>query len=150
MGWRAFRTFRLTRRGADVLVVVGVVWLAAALGAACLLTYKELGWWLGHGLEVLGIGTIGIPVTIDLRRQTQSRPLLGDLTAAELVAEEEAFLGSQVSALTRVLAERDTYTEEHTRRVALRAVHGMGRRAARTAGLPVPGAQARARPPRAR
>jgi putative nucleotidyltransferase with HDIG domain len=122
VGWRAFRTFRLTRRGSDVLVVVGVVWLTAALAAACLLNYKELGWWLGHALELLGIASIGIPVAVDLRRQTQSRPLLGDLAAAELVAEEEAFLGSQVSALTRVLAQRDTYTEEHTRRVALRAV----------------------------
>jgi len=122
VGWRAFRTFRLTRRAADVLVVVGTVWLVAALGAATLLDYTELGWWMGHALEVLGIASIGLPVAVDLRRQTQSRPLVGDLTACELVAQEEAFLGSQVSALTRVLALRDTYTEEHTRRVALRAV----------------------------
>jgi putative nucleotidyltransferase with HDIG domain len=122
VGWRAFRTFRLTHRAADFLVVVGAVWLTAALSAACLLDYTELGWWLGHGLEVLGIASIGVPVAFDLRRQTQSRPLVGDLTACELVAEEEAFLGSQVSALTKVLAQRDQYTEEHTRRVALRAV----------------------------
>jgi putative nucleotidyltransferase with HDIG domain len=122
VGWRAFRTFRLTRRAADVFVVVGTAWLVAALAAATLLDYTELGWWLGHVLEVLGISSIGLPVAIDLRRQTQSRPIVGDLTACELVAQEEAFLGSQVSALTRVLAERDRYTEEHTRRVALRAV----------------------------
>jgi putative nucleotidyltransferase with HDIG domain len=122
VGWRAFRTYRLTRRGADLLVVVGIVWLAAALAAALLLSYLELGWWIGHGLEVLGIGAIGAPVALDLRRQTQSRPLLGDLSPCALVAEEDAFLGSQVKALTRRLAERDEYTEEHTRRVALRSV----------------------------
>jgi HD-GYP domain-containing protein (c-di-GMP phosphodiesterase class II) len=52
----------------------------------------------------------------------QSRPLVGDLRGSELVSEEEAFLGSQIRALTVRLADKDTYTEEHTRRVALRAV----------------------------
>jgi putative nucleotidyltransferase with HDIG domain len=122
VGWRAFRTYRLTRRGADLLVVVGVVWLASALAAALLLSYLDLSWWIGHGLEVLGIAAIGAPVALDLRRETQSRPLLGDLSACELVEAEEAFLGSQVKALTRRLAERDEYTEVHTRRVALRSV----------------------------
>ena len=122
VGWRAFRTYRLTRRGADLFVVVGVVWLAAALAASLLLAWWDLGWWIGHGLEVLGIAAIGAPVALDLRRQAQSRPLLGDLSPCELVAEEEAYLGSQVKALTRRLAERDEYTEEHTRRVALRSV----------------------------
>jgi putative nucleotidyltransferase with HDIG domain len=61
-------------------------------------------------------------VAIDLRRAAQSRPLVGDLGACELVAAEEAFLGAQVRALTQLLAERDVSTEEHTRRVALRAV----------------------------
>ena len=122
IGWRAFRTFRLTRRGADILVVVGTIWLAAALAAALLLTYMDLGWWIGHGLEVLGIAAVGAPVALDLRRKAESRPLLGDLSPCTLVAEEEAFLGAQVGALTKLLGERDTYTEEHTRRVALRAV----------------------------
>ena len=35
---------------------------------------------------------------------------------------EEAFLGFDVRALTLSLARKDEYTEEHTRRVALRAV----------------------------
>jgi putative nucleotidyltransferase with HDIG domain len=123
VGWRAFRTYRLTRRPADLLVVVGTTWLAAALAASLLLTYMDLGWWIGHGLEVVGIAAIGLPVVLDLRRGTaQSRPLLGDLSPCQLVAAEEAFLGGQVGALTQLLAERDTYTEEHTRRVALRAV----------------------------
>ena len=122
VGWRAGRTWRLTRRFSDLLVLVGVVWLAAALAAALLLSWWQLGWWIGHGLEVLGIAAIGVPVAFDLRRPAQSRPLLGDLGAGELVAAEEAFLGAQVRSLTRLLGERDISTEEHTRRVALRAV----------------------------
>lgn len=38
------------------------------------------------------------------------------------MAEEGAFLGSHICALLVALAEMDAYTEEHTRRVALRAV----------------------------
>src|SRR6185436_21177413 len=51
-----------------------------------------------------------------------SRPLSGDLRGAELVSAEQAFLGSQVGSLMRLLAEKDEYTEGHTRRVALLAV----------------------------
>jgi len=121
--WRALRTFRLTRRRADLLVALGIVWLAAALPAALLLSYWNLGWWLGHAFEIVGIAAVGIPVALDLRRGTaRSRPLLGDLKGADLVAEEEAFLGSHIRALLVALAEKDGYTEEHTRRVALRAV----------------------------
>jgi putative nucleotidyltransferase with HDIG domain len=39
-----------------------------------------------------------------------------------MVSAEEAFLGSQVGGLVRLLAEKDEYTEGHTRRVALLAV----------------------------
>jgi putative nucleotidyltransferase with HDIG domain len=122
VSWRALRTYRLTHRFTDLLVVVGLVWLIGALAAATLLYWGDLGWWIGHGLEVAGITAIGVPVAVDLRRAVQSRPLLGDLSAADLVAQEEAFLGAQVSALTQLLANRDADTEEHTRRVALRAV----------------------------
>jgi putative nucleotidyltransferase with HDIG domain len=38
------------------------------------------------------------------------------------VAKEEAFLGARVHALMQRLAEKDESTEEHTRRVAMRAV----------------------------
>jgi putative nucleotidyltransferase with HDIG domain len=121
--WRALRTFRLTRRWGDLLVAVGITWLAAALPAALLLSYLELGWWLGHGFEIVGIAAVGLTAAVDLRRGTaRSRPLLGDLKGADLVAEEEAFLGSHIRALLVELAEKDDYTEEHTRRVALRAV----------------------------
>jgi hypothetical protein len=120
--WRAVRTFLLTRRRADLVVAVGIVWLASALPPAMLLNWMELGWWVGHWFELLGIFVIGVPVALDLRRAAQSRPLVGDVCGAELVAAEEAFLGSQVRALILCLAQKDEYTEEHTRRVALRAV----------------------------
>jgi HD-GYP domain-containing protein (c-di-GMP phosphodiesterase class II) len=122
VGYRALRTFLLTRRAADAAVFVGIVWLSAALVAALTLGYWNLGWWIGHVLEVVGIGIVGVPVAFDLHRSAQSRPLLGDLRAAELVMAEEGYLGSQVRALTVSLAEKDVSTEEHTRRVALRAV----------------------------
>jgi HD-GYP domain-containing protein (c-di-GMP phosphodiesterase class II) len=120
--WRALRTFRLTRRTGDVLVAVGIVWLGAALVAALVLDYWNLGWWLGHGFEVVGIAIVGVPVALDLRRSAQSRPLVGDLRGTDLVASEEAYLGSHVRSLMVALAEKDEYTEGHVRRVALRAV----------------------------
>jgi len=120
--WRALRTYLLTRRAADLAVVVGIVWLATALASMLTLSSWQLGWWAGHALELGGMALVGIPVALDLRRTAQSRPLAGDFRAAELVASEEAFLGSQVRALARRLAEKDEYTEEHTRRVAMRAV----------------------------
>jgi putative nucleotidyltransferase with HDIG domain len=119
---RALKTFLLTHRHADLLVVVGIMWLAAALPPAMLLHWWELGWWLGHAFELIGIGIVGIPVALDLRRAAQSRPLTGDLSACDLVSSEEAYLGSHVRALMISLAEKDEYTEGHTRRVALRAV----------------------------
>ena len=124
LGWRALRTFLLTMRLPDLCVVVGIAWLAASLAASLLLGFRELGWWIGHGLEIVGIGLVGIPVALDLRRgsRQQSRPLVGDLRAVDLVTSEEAFLGSHVRALLVALADKDGSTEEHTRRVALRAV----------------------------
>jgi HD-GYP domain-containing protein (c-di-GMP phosphodiesterase class II) len=119
---RAVRTFLLTRRALDLAVVVGLVWLATALVPALTMNYEQLGWWLGHEVELDGILVVGVAVAIDLARAAQSRPLVGDLTATELVAAEDLFLGSQVRALTVTLAEKDEYTERHTRRVALRAV----------------------------
>jgi len=119
---RAVRTFLLTRRVLDLVVAVGLVWLATALVPALTMDYTQLGWWIGHEVELDGILVIGVAVAIDLARAAQSRPLAGDLTAAELVASEDLFLGSQVRALTVTLAEKDSYTERHTRRVALRAV----------------------------
>jgi HD-GYP domain-containing protein (c-di-GMP phosphodiesterase class II) len=122
LGLRAFRTFLLTRRTSDLVVLAGLVWLATALVPALTMYYSELGWWLGHAVELDGILLVGIPVALDLAQTAQSRPLAGDLQAVELVGAEDVFLGSHVHALTVRLAQRDTYTEQHTRRVARRAV----------------------------
>ena len=119
---RAFRTVLLTRRAADLAVFIGLVWLAGALVPALMQSYLDLAWWLGHGLEVAGVLLVGASVAADLYRASPSRPLAGDLRGAELVAAEEAYLGSQVGSLTRLLAAKDEYTEGHTRRVALLAV----------------------------
>jgi HD-GYP domain-containing protein (c-di-GMP phosphodiesterase class II) len=119
---RALNTFLLTRRAADFAVVVGVVLLACALYSALILSFVYLGWWLGHIFEFIGIAVVGASLVFDLRRGRRSRALVGDLRAAEVVASEEAYLGSRVRALMVRLAEKDTSTEEHTRRVAALAV----------------------------
>ena len=119
---RAGRTYLLTRRLPDLIVLVGLVWLGTALVAALTLTNTQLGWWLGHMFELNGILIVGIPVAIDLAHAVQSRPLAGDLHAEDLVAAEEVFLGSQVRGITLRLAQKDEYTEQHTRRVAHLAV----------------------------
>lgn len=142
--WRALRTYALARRGADLLVAVGIVWLAASLVPSLVLGYSDLGWWLGHGFEVVGIALVGVPVAADLRRARphRSRPIVGDLRSSDLVAAEEAFLGSHVRALLVALERKDVSTEEHTRRVALRAVQvgeRLGLSAARLRGLALGG-----------
>lgn len=119
---RATHTFLLTRRAADFAVVAGVVLLACSLYGALILYPMELGWWLGHAFELTGIAVVGGSLVVDLRRGRRSRPLAGDLRAAELVSSEEAYLGARVRALTVRLAAKDMSTEEHTRRVALLAV----------------------------
>ncbi len=131
---RAVRTFRLTQRLGDLLVAVGIVWLGAALVPSLVFDYTNLGWWLGHAFELVGIALVGGAVAADLYRgSARSRPLVGDLRAVELVTQEEAFLGSHVRALLVSLGEKDVSTEEHTRRVALRAVE-----VGEELGLPAP------------
>jgi putative nucleotidyltransferase with HDIG domain len=103
-------------------LVYGLVLLAVALVPGLLMEYYELGWWLGHGWELIGIGLVGVPVALDLHRGAQSRPLVGDLRASELVSAADAFMGPTVRALLVRLAHKDDYTAEHTRGVALRAV----------------------------
>ena len=119
---RAARTVLLTHRRADLAVALGTVLLGVALVPALTLTYHDLGWWLGHGFELIGIALADAPVALDLHRGVQSRPLAGDLRGAELVRAADAFLGPSVRALLVRLAEKDAYTEKHTRGVALRSV----------------------------
>jgi HD-GYP domain-containing protein (c-di-GMP phosphodiesterase class II) len=119
---RTVRTFVLTRRVGDLLVVIGTVWLAFALIPVLMLQQGTWIWWTGHALEFLGVTLVGVPVALDVHRGRPSHPLVGDLPAAELVAEEEAFLGARVRVLMARLAAKDVSTEEHTRRVAEWAV----------------------------
>ena len=119
---RSLDTYVLTQRLSDAAVVVGLAFLAAALVGALDYQYFELGWWLGHAFEIVGLALVGAAVVVDMRRADQSRPLTGGLPAERLVAAEETFLGTRVRALTVRLAEKDGSTEEHTRRVALLAV----------------------------
>ena len=119
---RATNTFLLTRRAADLAVVLGISLLACSLYGALMLDFMRLGWWLGHVFEFAGLVVVGASLVYDLRRGRRSRPLVGNLRAGELVACEEAFLGARVRALTVRLAAKDASTEEHTRRVAMLAV----------------------------
>lgn len=119
---RALRTFALTRRSSDLLVAVGCVWLGVALYPQLMTSYMTFGFYFGHTIELLGIALVGIPAFLDLRRCGASRPLLGDLSAAEIVLREESYLGPRVRALMVSLAAKDSSTERHTRRVALLAV----------------------------
>src|SRR3954451_8822303 len=121
LAYRAVRTYTLTRRTTDLLVSVGCVWLAWALVPQLIMGYSTLAFYFGHAIELLGIVLIAIPAVLDLRQGGASRPLVGDLTATELVGAEEAFLGPRVRALMVDLAAKDRSTEEHTRRVAMLA-----------------------------
>ena len=118
---RATRTFWLTRRAADLLVAVGCVWLGVALVAQLVIGPMTLGFYVAHGLELAAVAAIAIPAARDIAGHASSLPLVGDLTATDLVASEEAYLGPRVRALMVRLAERDGSTEEHTRRVAVLA-----------------------------
>ena len=118
---RAVRTHTLTHRPTDLLVVAGCAWLGVALFAQLWMGPGNVAFYGGHALEIGGIALIGIPTVLDLARVGASRPLVGDLTAVELVAAEEAYLGTRIRALLELLADRDASTEEHTRRVALLA-----------------------------
>ncbi len=118
---RAVRTHALTRRGADLVVAVGCVWLSLTMFANLVLGAGTVGFALGHCLELAAVAAVAIPAALDIKRAGASRPLVGDLCSTDLVASEEAYLGPRVRALLVSLGERDASTEEHTRRVAMLA-----------------------------
>ena len=119
---RAARTYLLTRRINDLSVVVGFAWMACALFGLLEFSSMQVGFWMAHVFEVSSLLLLGLPAALDLHRGAQSYPLVGDLSAADLVRREEGFLGARVRALMVRLAEKDGYTETHTRGVALLAV----------------------------
>lgn len=116
---RALRTYMLTRRGADITVALGCAWLAVTLYANLVAGPMTAAYYVGHVLEIAAVALVTVPAALDIKRAGASRALVGDLTAAELVASEEAYLGPRVRALMVRLARRDVSTTEHTRRVAL-------------------------------
>src|SRR3954453_11349046 len=119
--FRAVRTALLTRRAADLAIAIGCAWLGAALYANLVIGAMTVGFYFGHLLEIAAVGLVCIPAALDIRRAGAARPLVGDLTAQELVASQEAYLGPRVRALLVRLEARDTSTGEHTRRVAMLA-----------------------------
>src|SRR5688572_3342561 len=119
--YRALRTFMLTRRVADLTVALGCVWLGVTLYTTLAIGFMTVGFLVGHILEIAAVILVTVPAALDIKRAGASRPLVGDLTATELVACEEAYLGPRVRALMVQLEQRDVSTEEHTRRVALLA-----------------------------
>lgn len=119
---RAARTAVLTERRSDLVVAAGAISsIFAFWGIANALRGSQL-WWTGHILEFLGLAAMCVPAARDLRRTTSSRPLVGDLRASDIVADEESFLDGRVHHLMLQLGRKDDVTEDHTRRVATLAV----------------------------
>jgi HD-GYP domain-containing protein (c-di-GMP phosphodiesterase class II) len=118
---RAVRTYMLTRRAADLTVAIGCAWLGVTLYSQLVVGPMTVAFMVGHVVEIAAVLLVTVPAALDIKRAGASRPLVGDLTATELVASEEAYLGPRVRALMVRLERRDLSTEEHTRRVALLA-----------------------------
>ncbi|MDO9355826.1 MAG: HD domain-containing protein [Solirubrobacteraceae bacterium] len=119
---RAARTAVLSERRSDLIVTFGTVAsIFAFWGIANSFTGDQL-WWTSHILEVIGLAAMCIPAARDLGRATSSRPLVGDLRASDIVADEESFLDGRVHHLMLQLGRKDDVTEGHTRRVATLAV----------------------------
>ncbi|MDX6596760.1 MAG: hypothetical protein QOE87_647 [Gaiellales bacterium] len=118
---RALRTFQLTRRIADLAVVAGLGWLAIAVATYLLSPVWSVGFWAGHMLELGAFVVISGALASDLVRATPSRAL-DEVDVHSVVTEEEGLLGAWVARLLTRLADKDTSTREHTRRVAQLAV----------------------------
>ena len=85
---RAVRTFMLTRRAADLPVAVGCVWLGVALSPQLLVGPGTLALYLGHVLRDRSASCWSASRSRSTcKRGGASRPLVGDLPAAELVAD---------------------------------------------------------------
>ena len=119
---RAVRTYLLTRRVADLTVALGCAWLGVTLFANLWIGSRRVGYLhRPRCSRSAPCCSVSVPAALDIKRAGASRPLVGDLTATELVASEQAYLGPRVRALMVRLERRDVSTEEHTRRVALLA-----------------------------
>ena len=127
----ALRTFRLTRRRADLWVSIGMVWLGSSIVLYLLSGVWTVGFWGAHTLEALGFVSVAGAVAVDLARQRPSNMLFERLGGGDLIESEETLLGGYVRALTAELEEHDPSTGRHSRRVATLSV-----RVAEQMGLP--------------
>jgi len=127
----ALRTFRLTRRRADLWVSIGMVWLGSSIVIYLLSGVWTIGFWGAHTLEALGFVSVAGAVAVDLGRQRPSNMLFERLGGSDLIESEETLLGGYVRALTAELEEHDPSTGRHSRRVAMLSV-----RMAEHMGLP--------------
>ena len=64
---RALRTYRLTQRIADLWSSSGSPGWRPRSTTVAPHGILDLGWWIGHGIEIGGIALVGIPVARDLR-----------------------------------------------------------------------------------
>jgi putative nucleotidyltransferase with HDIG domain len=119
---RAVRTFAVTRRLADLAVVLGLVTLAGSIGIYLSSPVWSFGFWSGHALQVTGFALVCGALARDLRRRAPSQPLVRDLELEQVATSDEELLGSDLHALLAALEARDPSTREHTRRVARLAV----------------------------
>ncbi|MDX6550278.1 MAG: hypothetical protein QOJ31_962 [Gaiellales bacterium] len=122
IAWRAYATYQLTGRRADLSVVVGLAWLGSSVPLYLLSPSWTIGFWFAHLLEALGFVAVAGAVAVDLARQVPSHHLHARLTGSDLVESEESLLGGYVRALTATMELRDPSTREHSRRVAHLAV----------------------------
>ena len=119
---RALRTFQLTRRIGDLAVVAGLAWLAIAVATYLLSPVWSVGFWAGHILE-LGAFLVDLGRARERSRARHARRARSPRSTSEsVVTEEEELLGAWVARLLARLADKDTSTREHTRRVAQLAV----------------------------
>ena len=129
-GWiarRTWHTFQLTRRGGDLAVVLGLVWLASSIPVYLLSPVWSWMFWTSHGLEAAGFLAVAGAVARDLTLRTPTLALPRRTTAHDLLASEAALLGGYVRSLTATMHLRDPSTLAHSRRVAFLAV-GVGER----------------------
>jgi putative nucleotidyltransferase with HDIG domain len=122
---RPVHTFALTRRLADLAVVLGMITLAGSIGIYLSSPVWSFGFWCGHALQVTGFALVCGALARDLRRRAPSQPLVRDLELHQLATSDEELLGRDLHALLAALEARDPSTREHTRRVASLAV-GVG------------------------
>ncbi len=129
-GWiarRIWHTFQLTRRGADLAVVLGLVWLGSSIPVYLLSPVWSWMFWTSHALEGAGFLAVAGAVARDLTLRTPTLALPRRTTAHDLLASEAALLGGYVTSLTATMHLRDPSTLAHSRRVAFLAV-GTGER----------------------